>query len=150
MCLKRYRFKNVVLDAIDRLMEGGDIHLFSSRKRARLSHEKQENLLSFQETEKTESPHLPRPLADGVFPSEDIPFEKLGLSTWISNTCRVYGMLKPTDVQAVCIPAILEGRPVIGVAQTGSGKTATFALPILQKLAKDPYGIYALILTPTR
>jgi ATP-dependent RNA helicase DDX49/DBP8 len=42
------------------------------------------------------------------------------------------------------------GRDVIGGAKTGSGKTAAFALPILQKLAEDPYGVYALVLTPTR
>jgi len=39
---------------------------------------------------------------------------------------------------------------VIGCAHTGSGKTACFAIPILQKLAKDPYGVFALVLTPTR
>ena len=44
----------------------------------------------------------------------------------------------------------LAGRNLIGCAHTGSGKTACFALPIVQKLAKDPYGIFALILTPTR
>lgn len=42
------------------------------------------------------------------------------------------------------------GRNCIGCAKTGSGKTAAFALPILQQLAKEPFGIYALILTPTR
>lgn len=57
---------------------------------------------------------------------------------------------KPTPIQENCIPAILEGKDIIGCARTGSGKTLTFALPILQKLAEDPYGIFALILTPTR
>lgn len=42
------------------------------------------------------------------------------------------------------------GKDCIGCAKTGSGKTAAFALPILHKLSKDPYGIYALVLTPTR
>ena len=42
------------------------------------------------------------------------------------------------------------GTHVIGCAHTGSGKTACFAIPILQKLAKDPYGVFALVLTPTR
>jgi ATP-dependent RNA helicase DDX49/DBP8 len=45
---------------------------------------------------------------------------------------------------------ILEGRDCIGNAKTGSGKTIAFALPILQKLSVDPYGIFALVLTPTR
>ena len=56
----------------------------------------------------------------------------------------------PSPIQEHCIPAILEGRNCLGVAQTGSGKTLAFALPILQTLAEDPYGIYALVLTPTR
>ena len=42
------------------------------------------------------------------------------------------------------------GQDCIGCAQTGSGKTAAFALPILQKLCEDPFGIFALVLTPTR
>ena len=44
----------------------------------------------------------------------------------------------------------MRGRNLIGCAHTGSGKTACFALPILQKLAVDPYGIFAMIITPTR
>ena len=59
-------------------------------------------------------------------------------------------MKKPTEVQAECIPAILAGRHVLGAAETGSGKTAAFALPIIRKLSDDPFGIYALVLTPTR
>jgi ATP-dependent RNA helicase DDX49/DBP8 len=50
----------------------------------------------------------------------------------------------------MCIPEILKGRDVIGGAKTGSGKTAAFALPILQKLSEDPYGVFAIVLTPTR
>jgi len=56
----------------------------------------------------------------------------------------------PTPIQENCIPRILEGEDCIGCAKTGSGKTLAFALPILQKLSEDPYGIFALILTPTR
>ncbi|KAI0685023.1 DEAD-domain-containing protein [Cytidiella melzeri] len=56
----------------------------------------------------------------------------------------------PTEIQAACIPPLLQGRDCIGNAKTGSGKTIAFALPILQKLSVDPYGIFALILTPTR
>lgn len=57
---------------------------------------------------------------------------------------------KPTPIQQACIPAILEGRNVMGCAETGSGKTAAFALPILQQLSEDPYGVFAVVLTPTR
>jgi len=48
----------------------------------------------------------------------------------------------------ICV--IVSGRDCIGCAKTGSGKTAAFALPILQKLCEDPYGIFALVLSPTR
>jgi len=53
-------------------------------------------------------------------------------------------------VQTSCIPPILAGRDCVGVAKTGSGKTLAFAIPILQTLSEDPYGIYAVVLTPTR
>lgn len=53
-------------------------------------------------------------------------------------------------MQTNCIPQILNGKNCIGAAKTGSGKTLAFALPILQKLCEDPYGIFALVLTPTR
>ncbi|CAG8617750.1 10005_t:CDS:2 [Dentiscutata heterogama] len=56
----------------------------------------------------------------------------------------------PTEIQSACIPKILLGKDCIGEAKTGSGKTAAFALPILQKLSEDPFGIFALVLTPTR
>lgn len=59
-------------------------------------------------------------------------------------------MNHPTPVQRGCIPAILAGRDVVSVAATGSGKTAAFALPLLQRLAADPYGVHTLVLTPTR
>ena len=60
------------------------------------------------------------------------------------------GIKKPTPIQENCIPAILDGKDCVGCAKTGSGKTLAFALPIVQKLSEDPYGIFALILTPTR
>lgn len=60
------------------------------------------------------------------------------------------GFKRPTPIQAACIPAILAKRDVMGCAETGSGKTAAFALPILHTLSEDPYGIYAVVLTPTR
>lgn len=62
----------------------------------------------------------------------------------------ILGVKDPTPIQVNCIPEILKGRDCIGAAKTGSGKTLAFALPIIQKLCEDPYGIYALILTPTR
>lgn len=86
----------------------------------------------------------------GAQPGEEATFRQLGLSEWLERVCAGLGMQAPTAVQRGTIPAVLAGRDVIGVAHTGSGKTAAFALPILQKLAKDPYGVFALVLTPTR
>ena len=57
---------------------------------------------------------------------------------------------RPTGIQKACIPKILEGRDVIGGSRTGSGKTVAFSVPMLQKWAEDPVGIFAVILTPTR
>ncbi|ETW06520.1 hypothetical protein H310_02751 [Aphanomyces invadans] len=77
-------------------------------------------------------------------------FADLGLDPWIAAKCKLLGLHKPTPVQAHCIPPILAGRDVMGCAQTGSGKTAAFALPILHDLAKEIYGPFAVVLTPTR
>ncbi|KAK3010142.1 hypothetical protein RJ639_011799 [Escallonia herrerae] len=79
-----------------------------------------------------------------------LSFSQLGLSEWAAHTCKELGMKTPTPVQHHCIPRILAGQDVLGLAQTGSGKTAAFALPILHRLAEHPYGVFALVITPTR
>lgn len=79
-----------------------------------------------------------------------ITFSDLGLAGWAVQTCNELGMKKPTPVQRHCVPRILAGQDVLGLAQTGSGKTAAFALPILHRLAEDPYGVFCLVVTPTR
>ena len=76
--------------------------------------------------------------------------ESLGVAPFLIQTLTTLGIKAPTEIQSKVIPPILKGRDVIGQAKTGSGKTAAFALPILQTLARDPYGIYAVVLTPTR
>jgi len=77
-------------------------------------------------------------------------FANLGINGWLSRQCEEMGICKPTEIQQHCIPEILKGNDCIGCAKTGSGKTAAFALPMIQKLSEDPFGIFALILTPTR
>lgn len=77
-------------------------------------------------------------------------FAELGLSPWLLDSCRKLGFHTPTPVQRACIPAIISGTDVVGAAETGTGKTAAFVLPILQALGEDPFGIAAVILTPTR
>ena len=88
---------------------------------------------------------------DSIAPSfKADTFSALKLDEWLVRACSNLGIHSPTAVQSNCIPPILCGRDCIGCAQTGSGKTAAFALPVLQTLAKDPYGIFAVVLTPTR
>ncbi|KAH8555508.1 P-loop containing nucleoside triphosphate hydrolase protein [Umbelopsis sp. PMI_123] len=82
--------------------------------------------------------------------SKGTTFGDLGLSSWLIDGLASISIRKPSEIQKASIPAILSGKDVIGGAKTGSGKTAAFALPILQKLSEDPYGIFALVLTPTR
>jgi ATP-dependent RNA helicase DDX49/DBP8 len=77
-------------------------------------------------------------------------FADLGLAQWLVDSCGALGMRRPTAVQRRCIPRALAGEDVLGIAETGSGKTAAFALPILHRLGEDPYGVAALALVPTR
>lgn len=76
-------------------------------------------------------------------------FEKLGLSTPLLEGVRTLGYEKPTPIQAQAIPHLLAGRDVVGCAQTGTGKTAAFILPTLQRVSTGR-GIKALVVTPTR
>lgn len=75
-------------------------------------------------------------------------FEHLGLNPELLATVTELGYIAPTPIQSAAIPHLLDGRDVIGQAQTGTGKTAAFSLPILHHL--DRHGLQALILTPTR
>ena len=77
-------------------------------------------------------------------------FSKLGLSPTIVDGVKAMGYVEPTPIQLRAIPLVLAGRDVIGSAQTGTGKTAAFALPILSKLNQHAPGPRALILEPTR
>ena len=77
-------------------------------------------------------------------------FNSLGLSDTVLKGIRAMGYEDPTPIQLRGIPLILEGRDVIGSAQTGTGKTAAFGLPILTKLDKPGDQPRALILEPTR
>ncbi|NVD07736.1 DEAD/DEAH box helicase [Vibrio sp. JPW-9-11-11] len=81
-------------------------------------------------------------------------FSKLGLSQPITNAISELGYDKPTHIQTKAIPVILEGQDLIAAAQTGTGKTASFVLPILEKLAQGETQrkkrVRALILAPTR
>ncbi|GAM22654.1 hypothetical protein SAMD00019534_058290, partial [Acytostelium subglobosum LB1] len=77
-------------------------------------------------------------------------FEDLHLAPWLLSSCKQLGFKAPSNIQYNTIPKILEGRDILASAKTGQGKTAAFALPILSKLSEDPYGVFAIVLTPTR
>lgn len=77
-------------------------------------------------------------------------FNKLNLSSMILNTCEKIHYYQPTPIQSLTIPSIIKGKSVIANSQTGSGKTAAFGLPLIQKLSKDPFSIYAVIIAPSR
>ncbi|MBW7992334.1 MAG: DEAD/DEAH box helicase [Planctomycetes bacterium] len=83
-----------------------------------------------------------------------MPFTKFGLSDPLVRGILATGYTAPTEIQSQAIPAAVEGRDVIGCAQTGTGKTAAFVLPILDRLSHETPSkkriVKALILTPTR
>ncbi|KAL7421846.1 putative RNA helicase [Cryptotrichosporon argae] len=83
-------------------------------------------------------------------PSAETTFESLGLSRPVIMALAAMRITKPTEIQAACVGQIMGGRDCIGGAKTGSGKTMAFALPILERIARDPFGVYAVVLTPTR
>jgi ATP-dependent RNA helicase RhlE len=90
-------------------------------------------------------PSAPRPSG------HDVPaaFARLGLNDDILQAIAAMGYVDPTPIQAQAIPQVLEGRDVLGCAQTGTGKTAAFVLPILQRIDAGG-GLQALVVTPTR
>ena len=78
-------------------------------------------------------------------------FESLGLGERTLKAVKAKGFEEPSEIQAACIPLLLkEGTEVVGQAQTGTGKTAAFALPILETVDEEKKSVQALILTPTR
>ena len=80
-----------------------------------------------------------------------VSFQSLGLAPELLKAVEEQGYTEPTPIQCEAIPAGLEGRDVVGSAQTGTGKTAAFLLPILQRLAGGQRGkLRTLVLTPTR
>ena len=77
-------------------------------------------------------------------------FKDLGLPEFILNAVSDLGFETPSPIQQICIPHLLEGRDVLGMAQTGSGKTAAFSLPILAKIDPTEKHPQLLVMAPTR
>ncbi len=81
---------------------------------------------------------------------QTISFDELGLSDRVMKVLRDVGYESPSPIQAQTIPHLLEGKHVVGLAQTGTGKTAAFALPILSRIDTSAKTPQALVLAPTR
>jgi ATP-dependent RNA helicase DeaD len=79
-----------------------------------------------------------------------VPFSDLGLSEPVLRAVKTIGYESASPIQAATIPALLEGADILGQAQTGTGKTAAFALPILSRVDLKRHSPQALVLVPTR
>ncbi len=78
-------------------------------------------------------------------------FKQLGLQSALVSACESAGFTEPTPIQEQGIPAILEGLDIIACAETGTGKTAAFLLPLIQRLTENKTnGVAVLVLAPTR
>ena len=88
--------------------------------------------------------------ANDVATEATASFRDLGLSEGLLQTLDELGYVEPTPIQAQAIPELLAGHDVIGQAQTGSGKTAAFGLPMLEHIDPENQETQAIVLTPTR
>jgi ATP-dependent RNA helicase DDX49/DBP8 len=100
--------------------------------------------------EKRDRSELPASIQASLDSSDNSTFATLGVDPWLTTSLSLMQIKWPTRIQAGCIPQIIAGRDCIGGSRTGSGKTVAFAVPILQQWARDPSGIFAVLLTPTR
>uniref|UniRef100_A0A2K5KT14 RNA helicase n=1 Tax=Cercocebus atys TaxID=9531 RepID=A0A2K5KT14_CERAT len=99
----------------------------------------------------TEERDSPTEASQSVMEEEETKtFKDLGVTDVLCEACDQLGWTKPTKIQIEAIPLALQGRDIIGLAETGSGKTGAFALPILNALLETPQRLFALVLTPTR
>lgn len=93
---------------------------------------------------------IPASIKEAIKGNEKTSFATIDVDPWLVASLANMAIKNPTGIQKGCIPEILKGRDCIGGSRTGSGKTVAFAVPILQKWAQDPVGIFAVVLTPTR
>jgi ATP-dependent RNA helicase DDX47/RRP3 len=80
----------------------------------------------------------------------NVTFASLGVNGTLCEALKELGWGIPTEIQRQAIPEALAGRDIIGIAETGSGKTGAFAIPILQALLSAPQRLFAVVLAPTR
>ncbi|KAB1226374.1 DEAD-box ATP-dependent RNA helicase 10 [Morella rubra] len=109
------------------------------------------NLQGHKPQDDMSQPHPDRVI---IVMAEDVPVDKtfkdLGVCDQLVEACESLGWKNPSKIQAEAIPHALDGNDLIGLAQTGSGKTGAFALPILQALLESPQAFFACVLSPTR
>ena len=96
------------------------------------------------------APALDGTLAQAEAATIDVTFADLGLTAPMLKALSDAGYKTPTPIQAQAVPLALKGRDLIGLAMTGTGKTAAFVIPIIERLLGGPHRTRALILTPTR
>ncbi|RAO64441.1 uncharacterized protein BHQ10_000453 [Talaromyces amestolkiae] len=111
---------------------------------------KKSDVSSISNVPSAEEPVSSRDARDIGLQVTDSTFATLNVAPWLVKSLSTMAIRRPTAIQKSCIPEILQGKDCIGGSRTGSGKTIAFAVPILQKWAEDPFGIYAVVLTPTR
>ena len=96
-------------------------------------------------------PESPAPATNRTPATAGVPsFAELGIPADLLSAVTGLGFTAPTHIQASAIPPLLAGRDIVGVAQTGTGKTAAFGLPLLAAVDGEAPGVQALVLTPTR
>lgn len=86
----------------------------------------------------------------GAGAAKKVMFKDLGVCEPLCEATKALGWTNPTAIQAEALPVALQGRDIVGLAETGSGKTGAFAIPILQALLATPQRLFACILAPTR
>ncbi|KIW10389.1 ATP-dependent rRNA helicase RRP3 [Exophiala spinifera] len=116
----------------------------------RATEKQREELATASETSSTSTASDPDTTEDRPADRHAATFKELGIIDPLCEACESLGYKAPTPIQAEAIPVALQGRDLIGLAETGSGKTAAFVLPILQSLMDKPQHLHSLILAPTR
>lgn len=133
-----------------RLSESSDDEYVAPAPLPTLSRIKKKDDTKKPEATDEEEPVLIKDALEIGLRAEASTFGALNLAPWLVGSLSTMAIRRPTAIQKACIPEILKGRDCIGGSRTGSGKTMAFAVPILQKWAQDPFGIFAVVLTPTR
>lgn len=127
----------------------------------RIQNKKQQEEADFGGNEEEEVAHLEKEIAAQAPPSgtqpansSELSFATMPLSSRTKEGLALSGLKAPTDIQAATLPHALAGRDILGAAKTGSGKTLSFVLPVIEKLYRERWGVTdglaALIITPTR